>query len=353
MRVPFVAMAGLSGIAMSGCVDESRSLPDADASAKATWEPRVYLHVGSHNEVNEVPWQAAPARINYLAARNRLRDVADAIVNNGGKFNWQTDYPFLQAAATFDPGDLGSGADLTIVEYLVSIGVEVNPHHHEGTLWGNYADVAALFPAVGVAVDDLATVGAFNYCPGSACTPLWVDYESIVADNSAVVWAPDLLWGATPAGLSGTNLVASGMWLPDGPDTFTTHDSSAPNLPFLPGGCEMHLTPDLVQSEVESYVDAVIQELLDSSSTTAPELWTQRIMINQRDFDSGTETAMTTMIGELVDHVNATTYVGGFVEWATPSETLYDWAHFPFSHGDYSHVEADGDFQCPAHPEPP
>lgn len=191
----------------------------------------IYLTIVSHNE--EPDSNRYPNFVEDEAAfwehRSAVLKFAEAVTAAGAKYDWQSDWNFLQAVAKYDTGTADTNGK-NIVRYLSEdLGVEVDPHAHERNY--NYADVAYLISQLGV--EPSGVVGGFLVYPTeqSKLEYLWAPITSTL--NSGYTWQAELLWGGgSPNHVSDYNV--SGMWRPASNEQYLTSADTAP-LPNIGG----------------------------------------------------------------------------------------------------------------------
>lgn len=181
--------------------------------------PVIYVSIVVHNE-EKAHYETDEAR--FWQERTKLIAFADMLHDHGVMLNWQSDWSFLRAVDLFDDGS-GTGG-LNIVEYLESLGFEIDPHAH-GTLY-NYADVAYLIEQTGVPSSSIA--GGFIAAPpeSSELEDFW---QPIQGTHYPHTWEAAALWGGGTSGhVDEESLWISGIWKPAGNEQFTEHDENAP-----------------------------------------------------------------------------------------------------------------------------
>lgn len=197
------------------------------AAAAAT---PVYLTIVSHNEEGGLPCYAYvgnPPR--YLQAREYLRQLVILIKTKGAKFDWQSDWNFLEAARLYENSTVVSPSSWTatggknILRWMKEdMGVSIDPHGHETKY--NYADLAWLIEQFGV--QSSSVVGGFIYYPADA--QVWERFRQPIQASTQTTtsfsWKGDILWGAATVNHVGDDDDASGVWRPNDKNTFGTDD---------------------------------------------------------------------------------------------------------------------------------
>ena len=98
----------------------------------------VYQSFVTHNEENE-PYNNYSY---YILRRGIIVQLANYVVQNNARWNFQSDWKFLQAVINFDTGNVVSNTNgKNLIKWLTEdMGIECDPHAHETQ--HNYADVA-------------------------------------------------------------------------------------------------------------------------------------------------------------------------------------------------------------------
>lgn len=346
------------------------------ADAKDPEPGRLYITLTSHNEetidgmlanadytVEEEYLDARPLLVDMV---NAVLDLDDSTVDTPAAYNWQTDWRFMEGAVTgWDSQDWevpdGSTNSKNIVDWMEDLGVEVNPHHHESSTSGyDYGDVAYLIKAADTAITNGGNVvGGFAWGDSE-----WLDYPNgLDAAHTTFPlnwkWEPNIMWGASEDGSHGTTLYASGVWNPTGnadATEFQTHDSGHDYLTFLPGGCAAVIGPEPANGYLRGQSILALVDRIERTydQVGEDELWTQRIMMNQRDFDATGEEDQIAYVKDVIEAIYADTELAaalgdGTLVWATPSDIAYAWAT-DYGFGDEAHgqtaQDGNGDLDC-------
>jgi len=151
----------------------------------------IYLTFITHNE------DAEPYNTNfnyYILRRNILVQLADYVQSHNVKWDFQSDWRFLQGVRNFDTGSVISNTNgKNIIRWLTEDkGIECDPHAHENAY--NYADVAYLHTLLGITPNKI--VGGFLYnqiINGNN----WENLETGIYGRvyTSFFWRPDIRWG--------------------------------------------------------------------------------------------------------------------------------------------------------------
>jgi hypothetical protein len=228
---------------------------------------------------------------------------AQAVTAAGAKYNWQSDWNFLQAVAKYDHGTTDTNGK-NVVQYLSEdLGVAVDPHAHE-TVY-NYADVAYLISQLGV--EPSHVVGGFLVYPveQSKLEYLWKPITSTL--DSSYSWQAELLWGGgSPSHVSDYNI--SGMWQPASAEDYLASSTVAP-LPNIGGYTgTWDGVADLLAKQAAGELDA-------------DKMYTATVMVDQDEMlDAATVTETVNKIKTYQDEIEA-----GQLVWINLADALAIW----------------------------
>lgn len=192
----------------------------------------IYVSVVTHNEQPKGPSEPAYSTDHKYFMRNRDATVnfARMLYTEGVKYNFQSDWDFVEGVLKYDEGTHSTG-DKNVLRYLVeNLSFEVDPHAHETRY--TYADVAHLHEEAGVPVSYLA--GGLLAMPPekSKLEYLW---EPICGRQFDCQWQAQAIWGGGTSGhVNEEDLWISGIWRPQDNEHFTTHSDDAP-VPHIGG----------------------------------------------------------------------------------------------------------------------
>ena len=192
----------------------------------------IYVSVVTHNEQPKGPSEPAYSTDPKYFMRNRdaTVDFARMLYTEGVKYNFQSDWDFVEGVLKYDEGTHSTG-DKNVLRYLVeNLSFEVDPHAHETRY--TYADVAHLHEEAGVPVSYLA--GGLLAMPPekSKLEYLW---EPICGRQFDCQWQAQAIYGGGTSGhVDEEDLWISGIWRPQDNEHFTTHYDDAP-VPHIGG----------------------------------------------------------------------------------------------------------------------
>ena len=237
---------------------------------------KLHLAIATHSEDRHHPqtpdYQADKAA--YTASRNGLLAFAGAMASRGLKWNWQSDYNFLEACRkweiqTPDAALLAATGGKTIVRFLrEDLDVECDPHSHENDGY-NYADVAWLMSACGV--EPAPVVGGHIYDPSDPGFQNWPRFNAGIggAKYPSAAWKPQLLMGAG-TGQHRNDPTASGIWRPLSTSAFFTTGGS---------GVAAFGGWDNEPASLAGLAQSVASGQMDPS-----RMWTFTLVLGQQDF---------------------------------------------------------------------
>lgn len=241
--------------------------------------PVLHLAIATHSEDRHHP-QTPDYQVDksaYTASRSGLLAFAEAMAARDLKWNWQSDYNFLEACRkweiqTPDAALLAATGGKNIVRYLrENLGVECDPHSHENDGY-NYADVAYLMIACGV--EPAPVVGGHIYDPSDPGFQNWPRFNAGISGSTypSAFWKPQLLMGAG-TGQHRNDPTASGLWRPLSSAAF-----------FATGGTGVAAFGgwDNQPESLSGMVQSVSSGQLDPG-----RMWTFTLVLGQQDFPTG------------------------------------------------------------------
>ncbi len=277
-------------VSLAASVLEAASgrLTAADCATNTTV---LHLAIATHSE--DQP-DYSGNKLLYSNARSALISFAQLMAARDLKWNWESDWNFLNAAYTNevflpDTNLLAATSNTNIVAWLRYVmGVETDPHSHENGGY-NYADVAYLFTRLGV--NPSGVVGGHIYDPAYANFQNWTRFTGSGlrgAKYTNYVWRPQLLMGAgTPNHIA--DPVATGLWLPAGTNDYFTHSPTGAIATWGMWGEDR------------------FPELLDMVATNAlptNRLWTAGFTFGQGQFATGAG-YLTNVVVPMIDMIAA------------------------------------------------
>lgn len=275
------------------------------SNTTSTDQPVIYLTLVSHNEEpggGKYPNFVENESLfwNHHAA---VVEFAQAVTTAGAKYDWQSDWNFLEAVAKYDHGTEAT-AGKNLVQYLqIDLGVEVDPHAHE-TIY-NYADVAYRIAQLGIEPSQVA--GGFLVTPveKSKLEYLWEPITSTL--DPTYTWQATLLWGGgSPNHVNDYNV--AGIWKPTSTADYLIHRDNAP-VPDIGG----------YTSSWEGLDDLLAKQA--AGELEAGHMYTAAVMVNQTEMlDTNTITDTVTKIHDYDEAV-----ASGALVWVTLEEALAIW----------------------------
>ncbi|MBK8552642.1 MAG: hypothetical protein IPL53_16855 [Ignavibacteria bacterium] len=238
----------------------------------------VYLTFTTHNEDAE-PYNNF---IYYRTRRNFVVQLADSIQAKGAKWNFQSDWRFLQAVKNFDTGSVTSNTNgKNLIKWLIEDkGIDCDPHSHESNGY-NYADVAYLHSQLGITPSKV--VGGFLYdtvVNGNN----WENLEDGMYGRiyTSYFWQPDILWGGGTQGHV-NDPQNFGVWKPQSMENYYIHDSTK-HLTLIGNGCnnkiyDTTLVTTVVQ-RIRNVVNAVTYNAFPDSGVYTATVHTQIGQLN-------------------------------------------------------------------------
>lgn len=280
--------------------------------------------------------------LKYASYRNYVRQVADTVILKNVKWDFQSDWTFIEGAMNFDHGSLvANTSGLDIINYLQNNTggrVCIDPHAHATS--HNMADIAWMLTQMGVTPTNV--VGGFLYdtlsgsLPGNDWRTLRYGIQTVYYPYSSTgyTWTPDVLWGGGSSNHT-HDLNDYGAWKPVymdfvlPADSIYTHDPSQPIL-LIGNGCTGKI-PDvaLSQSQAMQQVNAMMSTLTNlatniaSGNYTQGKFYTATIQFDVRNLGNP---YFLFKIGKIIDAINAynTSNPGTFI-WQTAPEKRNTW----------------------------
>lgn len=275
-----VSTSGLVTAIASGTATITAACEGKSATAaiivNATQQPSLHLAIAVHSEdrYNSLTPDYQTDKSAYADSRAALLVFARAMASRQLKWNWQSDYNFLEACLKWevqspDAAMLALTGGKNVVRYLhEDLGVECDPHSHENDGY-NFADIAYLLQALGVAPSPV--VGGHVYDTSDPAYQNWPRFNGGISGKRfpSYFWKPDLLIGAA-TGNHANDPTASGMWRPQSPgDFFSTKGSGIAAF----GGWDGKITGL-----------SGLAKLVTSKQLAADRIWTFTLVLAQQYF---------------------------------------------------------------------
>ncbi len=175
----------------------------------------------------------------YIQYRQGLLKFAEILYNHGLKFDFQTDWNFLEGIRKWENQKLTSSTQgMNIIKYLHDVlGDEIDPHSHEHDGY-NYADVAYLIQLLDT--QPSTVVGGHIYNPKSPNYQNWPRFEETLKGLKypEAEWKAEILWGESTVNHV-DDPVVSGVWKPKDPYHFFEHSEKGKLITI--GGYERNI----------------------------------------------------------------------------------------------------------------
>ncbi len=216
LTIPQVLVAGAGSRVIIGNPAGGGGLnPDA---------PPIYVSVVSHNEEPPGNPNFASNPTIYNNHRAALVEFANMIAGLFGgivKYNYQSDWNFLQAVDLYDTGTPETNNKNVIRWMYEDLGFSIDPHAHESLY--NYADVAYLIEQTGVPTSKV--VGGMIVLPPENSLVEYFRDTLTAIHYPPYQWKAEIGWGGGTANhVNEDTIHISGIWKPASNQEFLRHD---------------------------------------------------------------------------------------------------------------------------------
>lgn len=295
-----------------------------------TTNPYLYVSITSHNEESlpDPAYDSLPGTT-YLTYRSLTKSLVDTIYSKGAKFNYESDWRFLNAIKLYDTASVMADTNnKNLLRYIKEDkGFEVDAHAHEAT--ENYADVAYRISQLGVTPSD--NIGGFTYNSTSGNATDWEIIQNPLTGRVNTSYTKRF----TTLVLAGSaNHLADdktfGAWKPKSKSEFYTHDATK-NLTFIGGGCDNVVT---TTSNATDHIATItrISDGIKNGTYPKGNFYATNIMLNTRDYSADYITKVGQIIEGLKSRVDAKEIQWTFhSEKKTAWETIYESKSFQFT----------------------
>ena len=276
-------------------------------------QPPVYINFVSHNE----PGDNLQTASNYALMKTKVLQLANIIDQKGAKWNLQTCGGFAKGA--LDNDGASSNIFRTLQQAPYADNIEIDPRS-KPNFYPTIADLYHILDSLGA--NPTHTLGGFIwYTTDSIAQPIdWYNYETPVnATNFPVSWQCEYMWGAGSYSSSGPHVNDYndyGIWKPNLPTDFATHNSSR-NVWFIGNGCQPILsldsldTIDNILTPLKSFIDSIQNMQLPQN-----QFYCYSITINQSEFGP----MLFNKVSAVCDSVN--NWGTNKIQWATLTEKM-------------------------------
>lgn len=304
----------------------------------------LYINLNTHAEENDrdpqgITLNYSANQAQYAQYRALVKQIADMVRSKGAKWNYQSDWNFLDGALKYDRGDASTNSK-NLFRWMAEDNngqIQLDPHAHETRY--NYADVAKMLDSVSPVVKASKNVGGFTWNGPMAASSLMgmtvrgYSWDSLGKGLQGRVfrtytWKAEVLLGGasynprTMMTSHGNDLNHSGAWRPR--DTTATgykvHTCTAALANLGVGGDALLTDSGSVESDVAS-VMANIRATIAAMRANRGKFFVMQIQTNQRAF---TRAGYMEKIGRILDSVNVLVRTGQ-VKWATHTEKATAW----------------------------
>lgn len=277
--------------------------------------PPLRVSIVSHNE--EPAARRQPDYLTnqafYLSNREMVRQLALVVQSKGAKWNFQSDWNFLQAVARYDTATVMAATNgKNILRWMVEdLGFAADAHAHESKY--NYADVAYLHKQLGL--PDTGVVGGFIFSPPPDAAQSWERHEAGLRGVKfpGFFWRASLLWGAATGLHLGEDDESYGLWRPQDKDKFYVDDPSK-RMVYIGGGCKSTFL-DAAPYGVQAYLNAAAKGRLPEDG-----FYTATIMITQGQLSTAVIHSVRDQLEALRPHAAA-----GRIVYVKLGEALAQW----------------------------
>lgn len=330
----------------------------------------LYINLNTHAEENDrdpqgVTLNYSTNQAQYTQYRALVKQIADMVRSKGAKWNYQSDWNFMDGALKYDRGDASTNSK-NLFRWMAEDNngqIQLDPHAHETRY--NYADVAKMLDSVSPVVKASKNVGGFTWNGPMAASSLMgmtvrgYSWDSLGKGLQGRVfrtytWKAEVLLGGasynprTMMTSHGNDLNHSGAWRPR--DTTATgykvHTCTAALANLGVGGDALLTDSGSVESDVAS-VMANIRATIAAMRANKGKFFILQIQTNQRAF---TRAGYMDKISRILDSVNALARTGQ-VKWATHTEKAAIWKSLYNEQANF-YPYTDGTDRCSTPPKP-
>jgi hypothetical protein len=291
---------------------------NSKGSAANTTSPFLYITVNSHNEegLPDPAYDSVPGTT-YMTYRTLVKTLADTIATKGGKYNFESDWRFLNAIKLYDSaGVMADTNNKNLLRYLKEDkGFEVDAHAHEAT--ENYADVAYRISQLGVTPSD--NIGGFTYNSTAGNSTDWEIMQNTLTGRINTTYSKKFTTLVLAGSLNHTSDDKTyGAWKPKSKSEFYTNDSSK-NLTFIGGGCENVVTSTSLASDHISTITR-ISDGIKNGTYAKGNFYATTLMLNTRDLTAD----YITKVGQILDGIKSRVDAKE-IQWVFHSEKKSIW----------------------------
>ncbi len=285
----------------------------------------LYLNFNSHNEETDGGFGNSYNQKPDTFAKYRalLVQMCDTLRTKGAKYNFQSDWRFLDGVKLYDSGTPSTNGK-NVCQWMRDDNngqIEQDVHAHKTQK--NETDVAWYYQQIGVTPSNI--VGGFLYdtvmtpsMPGSNWTDMQDSLPGKVHAN--MKWQFDVVWGGGTPNHSGDDLNTYGAWKPDTIHAVFTHNTNR-HLVLIGNGCSplLHDTIPGVVSDIVNQIREFSHEI-NNGQLPAGKFYTACIQWNVRDLNP----LLIKYAAQICDSLKPL-IDDGHIIWATHTEKLNQW----------------------------
>ncbi|TAE29984.1 MAG: hypothetical protein EAZ92_05495 [Candidatus Kapaibacterium sp.] len=304
----------------------------------------LYINLNTHAEESDRDPQGmtlnySANQIQYTHYRALVKQIADMVRSKGAKWNYQSDWNFLDGGIKYDRGDASTN-NKNLFRWMAEDNngrIQLDPHAHETRY--NYADVAKMLDSVSPVVKASKNVGGFTWNgPMAASSLMGMSVRGYTWDSLGkglqgrvfrnYTWKAEVLLGGasynprTMMTSHGQDLNHAGAWRPRDTSTsgYKNHTCTAALANLGVGGDALINDSGDVASNVAA-VMANIRATIAAMKANKGKFFVMQIQTNQRAF---TRAGYMDKISRVIDSVNVLMRTER-VQWATHSEKAATW----------------------------
>lgn len=304
----------------------------------------LYINLNTHVEESDrdpqgITLNYSQNQLQYTQYRALVKQIADMVRSKGAKWNYQSDWNFMDGAIKHDKGDASTNSK-NLFRWMAEDNngqIQLDPHAHETRY--NYADVAKLLDSVSPVVKASKNVGGFTWNgPMAASSLMGMTVKGYTWDSLGkglrgrifpnYTWKAEILLGGasynarTMMTSHGQDLNHSGAWRPRDTTSagYKNHTCTAALANLGVGGDALLSDSGTVESDV-SAVMANVRATIAAMRANKGKFFVMQIQSNQRAF---TRAGYINKISRVLDSLRPLV-ASGQVKWATHSEKAATW----------------------------
>ena len=274
--------------------------------------PIVYFNFVTHNE-ETFQWNVPNF---YSANRTKLISLSNYFNLKGITWNMQSDWVYLNNVIMQDSTFFPSTGNKNILRWMhEDKGIEMDPHAHESQYI--YPDVVHLMDSIGLPESKVIGGTIYNDSNGVNIWTNLVDGQyGIIYPNQ--YWKPDyMMGGGTPNHVD--DLKYFGIWNPQSPTTYLTHDTST-HIRHLGVGCTIKIWDTSTVAEVVAQINDVVDKV-QSGQYPSNGFYLQTIFFEQASLN---DLAFYNRVIEIADSAYALV-ASGVAQWKTFTQVTTEW----------------------------